>query len=544
MPRLPFDPNRAAGASAEKPAKSSRRGGGSKSNRGQHKTIADAKPLTVSQTAALIKNTLQRHIDSPIRVVGEVSNLSKRNHWYFSLKDEKAVLGCVAWASNVRTFGFEPSEGDEVVATGEISYYGPQGRTQLYVKKLEPVGAGALEMQFRAMCEQLRKAGYFDPAHKIQTPVFPRRVAVITSHTGAAIQDVKATAAQRCPAVGLVIIDARVQGEGAAEQVARAIQWADHHHERLGIDAILVTRGGGSMEDLWAFNERIVADATYHCRLPIVAAIGHESDTTVIELVADARAATPTQAAMMLVPDRRELNKQVSHLNDRLRFVTRRRVERGRERLEALSRHEAFRDPRLLLKRANDRLIELDRSLRQTIRHRVSHGRIRVETLAGRLAHLHPQQLAADRRERLAVLTDRLHRATMWRMHQRPAIDQLERSLNRAVRIHFKHHRDRLTNLTRHFHAIDPHAVLQRGYSMTHRTDGSLVRSHRDVELGEMITTRLADGELESIIESRQGDQQSTQASPSKDDNPRPNSRAAKQKASNPTDPSKQMDLF
>ncbi|MHC4142614.1 MAG: exodeoxyribonuclease VII large subunit, partial [Planctomycetota bacterium] len=233
--------------------------------------------------------------------------------------------------STARSFGFEPEDGTEVIATGHLSHYGPQGRTQLYVDRLEPVGAGALEIRFRALCKELRGLGYFDQDRKKPLPALPRRIAVITSATGAALQDVIATASNRLPAVGFVLIDVRVQGEGAAEQVAAAMRMADDRRFELGIDAILVTRGGGSAEDLWAFNERIVADAAYACELPLVAAIGHESDTTVIELVADVRAATPTQAVVRLVPARTQLQEQVAHLQDRLRFLLGRHLERQRQ---------------------------------------------------------------------------------------------------------------------------------------------------------------------------------------------------------------------
>ena len=186
------------------------------------------------------------------------------------------------------------------------------------MSNLSPVGDGALAIRFRALCEELRKLGYFEEARKKHLPLFPRRVAVITSAGGAAAADVVTTASQRCKAVGLLIVNVRVQGDGAAREIAHAIRWTDAQHVRLKADAMLVTRGGGSMEDLWAFNERIVADAIFKCSLPIVAAIGHESDTTIAELVADVRASTPTQAAMRLVPSATELCRHMEHLAHRI----------------------------------------------------------------------------------------------------------------------------------------------------------------------------------------------------------------------------------
>jgi exodeoxyribonuclease VII large subunit len=339
MARRPFDPFRARGAPRDPgpPAHREQR---------SYRHLGEAEQLTVSELAQLIRTTVEQRIASPLRVIGQVSNLSARNHWYFSLKDDDAVVSCVAWASTAQKFGFVPNDGDEVVATGHVGFFPKNGRLQFYVSALVPLGAGALHQRFQAMCAELRDRGFFDPAHKKPVPAFPRRVAVITSAGGAAVHDVVATAKQRCPAVGLLIVDARVQGDGAAASVAHAIRWVDRHRARLGVDAILVTRGGGSMEDLWAFNELPVAEAAFACVLPLVAAIGHESDTTVIELVADERAATPTQAAMRLVPSRDELRQQIDHYGRRLDVTLRARIERERQRLRAVASAHRTRSSR------------------------------------------------------------------------------------------------------------------------------------------------------------------------------------------------------
>ncbi len=414
-----------------------------------------ASPLTVSQVAQLITSTLERRMPSPLRVIGQVSSLNCQNHWFFSLKDETAVLRCVAWASAARGFGFVPEEGTEVVATGHVSHYGPQGRTQLYVRELKPVGAGALELKFRAMCDELRRLGYFGEKRKRPLPPFPRRIAVITSAGGAAVHDVIATAAERCPAVTLLIVDVRVQGEGAAAQIARAIRRVGRRSRTLGIDAILVTRGGGSAEDLWAFNERVVADAVYDCAVPVVAAIGHESDTTVIELVADARAATPTQAVMRLVPAARELHRQLDHVEHRLAFLTGRHLERLRQRLDAAARHVLFRDPAALLSRAGETLEMRQRDLRRAVRRRVD---------------------------------------------QRPALSQRQGRLGRAVTVQLRRARERVEGLGRQLAGVDPHGVLGRGYSYTTTADGRLVACVGDVKAGQPIVTRVSDGSIDSVV--------------------------------------------
>ncbi len=488
MPRLPFDPKRVAGPSQPVPGQMGLEGAagqgegllGNRSarrERSRYAHLAEAQHLTVSQVSELIKTTLEERIASPIRVIGEVSNLSAKNHWYFSLKDEAAVLSCVAWATAARKFGFVPRDGDEVIATGHISHYAPQGRTQLYVSQLVPVGAGALELRFRALCEELRQLGYFDESRKKLLPVFPRRIAVITSATGAAIHDVINTAAQRCKAVSLLLVDVRVQGDGAANDVAKAIRWVDRHRRRLGVDAILVTRGGGSIEDLWAFNERVVADAVFNCSLPVVAAIGHESDTTIIELVADVRASTPTQAVMRLVPSSQELSRHLSHLQHRLGFVLHRAVERAQHGLQRLTM-----------------------DLKRGMALRLSHERARLERLASEVVKLQPREQLSQRRARLAVLIDRLRRSTQQQVDQRTKLHRMEMSLRSAIARHVERQRYRLGSVQRQLTALDPHGVLKRGYSLTARRDGTLVRSVHDVRQGEQIVTRLADGSIESIV--------------------------------------------
>src|SRR5690606_26173107 len=220
-------------------------------------------------------------------------NFSDRAHWFFSLKDERATIRCVCFASSARQVECPVRDGMQVVCTGRVDFYDAQGHVQLYVDRIEPVGQGALELRLRQLMEELRELGYFDEAAKKPLPVLPRRVAVVTSRSAAALQDVIDTARRRWAGCRLYLYDVRVQGAAAAPEIARAIDALGRQHKRLRLDAIIVSRGGGSIEDLWAFNERIVAEAIHRCPLPIVAAIGHETDTTVAELVADLRCSTP-----------------------------------------------------------------------------------------------------------------------------------------------------------------------------------------------------------------------------------------------------------
>jgi len=492
MSRLPFDPKRAKGAAGPgKPARREQR---------RLASITEAGAVTVTTAAALIKSALEDHLPTPLRVVGEVSNLSTPGHWYFSLKDEGAVLGCVAWASSAKGFGFTPRDGDEVVATGHVSHFPQQGRTQLYVSALRPVGAGALELRFRAMCEELRALGYFEEARKKKLPLLPRRVAVITSVSGAALQDVLATTAHRCPAVELLTIDVRVQGEGAAGQVARAIRWVDQQRAALGVDAVLVTRGGGSMEDLWAFNERVVADAAFACSLPLVAAIGHESDTTVIELVADVRAATPTQAAVRLLPARSELLTEIEHRRHRLALLMNRSLRTAKYEAEQITRGLDRAHPSLRLAEARHSLrrqwIELRRMLAGwSARHHAA-----IERCANRLGQLQPRTLAVRERERLAVAEDRLRAALRRRVNQRSSLARAAARLREAAGRHGRLRRERIEHLERHLGAVAPLRVLARGFSVTTDASGRLIVSVAGVRPGLGIVTRVRDGAFASVV--------------------------------------------
>ena len=346
--------------------------------------------MTVGELAGRIKRALVDGLPRKVRVVGEVSNLSDRTHWFFSLKDDGAAMRCVCFASHARRVGFPMRDGMQVVVSGRVDFYDAQGSVQLYVESIEPVGQGALELRLRAMIQELRALGYFDPGHKKPLPTMPTRIAVVTSRSAAALQDVIHTVAQRWAGCRLYLYDVRVQGESAAGEIAEAIGRLSEHGETLGIDAVILTRGGGSIEDLWAFNERPVADAVYRCGLPIVAAIGHETDTTVAELVADVRCATPTQAAMALVPEREALEHQVHQLGQRLTMTVRRQVEHAGQRLSSAARHTLFRNPQRLIDRGTQALDETVRRLRGAMPRRLTVETSRLDALARQLGAVNP----------------------------------------------------------------------------------------------------------------------------------------------------------
>ncbi len=437
-------------------------------------------PLSVSQLATLIDDALRAGLPRPIRVIGEISGFADRTHWWFSLKDDRSVVSCVMFASRARAARFRPENGMEVVASGRVEHYAQQGRTQLYVDRLEPVGAGALELEYRRLVAELRAEGYFDEDRKRPLPVFPRRVAIVTSRTGAALQDVLDTMKRRCPSVEVLIIDVLVQGERAAPAIVHALDQLSRRASALGIDAILLTRGGGSLEDLWAFNERAVADAVLRSSVPVVAAVGHETDVTIAELVADVRASTPTQAAMRVTPDRDALLEQLDRTGARLRRGLAGRIETGRQRLLRAARSTPMARPLEPLRRRGEALKHQARALGHAL-SRALHARgLRLERLDGRLSRARPQTVLAARDERLAALEHRLHHAAARRL-------EVERA--------------RAESLHRQLRLAGPMNVLRRGFSITLNASGRIVQSPWDVAPGDAIETRLARGAIRSTVD-------------------------------------------
>lgn len=433
--RLPFDPARVEPPKPQPPADAER-------------------PLRVRDLAALIDSALRRGVPGPVRVVGEVSGFRDRTHWWFQLSDDEATIPCVMFASAAKRCRITPEDGQEVVVAGTVEHYPQQGRTQLYVTRLEPVGAGAIDQRLRALMEELRAKGYFDPERKRPLPWFPRRVAVLTSRTGAALQDVLSTMLRRCPAVGVVFVDVLVQGPGAAPGVVAALDMISRRHEELGVDAVILTRGGGSAEDLGAFNERAIAEAVVRCAVPVVAAIGHETDVTIAELAADERCATPTQAAVRLTPDREQVGAQID---------------------------------------------SLDRRLRAASRAATHARRLAVAGLAERLAERRPERMYAERRIALADLGSRLDAALRARL-QRQDLPALRARLDRAAAGALNLRRERLRGAAKSLEAVGPASVLSRGYSVTFTPDGRAVQSPSQVAAGDRITTRVAGGEFTSVV--------------------------------------------
>ncbi len=492
MSRLPFDPRKMAAAKSAAKEEALARHGGT--------------PLTVSQLASRIMSALAAGFPVAVRFVGEVSGFRDRTHWYFDLKDASAVVNCVMFQSAAKRLVFTPANGQQIVATGKVEFYAPGGKVSIIIEKIEPVGAGSLELAYRALCEELRGLGWFAPERKRKPPMFPRRVAVVTSRTGAALQDVLVTMRRRCPAVDVLVVDCRVQGAAAAPEIVKAVEYLSENAARLGIDAVLVTRGGGSMEDLWAFNDRAVAQAIVSCSVPVVAAIGHETDTTIAELVADERCATPTQAAMRLTPDAAALTRQVQSIAGRFRIIVSRLLDAHRHRVRSIASRPIFTAPARALAGPATALDGLERRMEHAIRGAMMTRHTRLERIATRLERQRPAAVQGRMLSRLEAARVSLIAAARGIVNPAP-LNSLSDRLHRAASVCVREERAEVESLERQLAAVGPMQVLERGYSLTTSADGSLVRSPKDVAPGDRITTRLAAGSINSVVGDARGEQ-------------------------------------
>jgi exodeoxyribonuclease VII large subunit len=349
-----------------------------------------AAALTVSQVTQQVKALLENDlILQDLWVKGELSNakIHSSGHFYFTLKDARSQLKGVMWASNVRRMRFRPEDGIAVLIRGQVAVYEPGGVYQIYATEIEPAGVGALHLEFEALKKRLAAEGLFDEALKRPLPAFPRRIGLVTAPGGAALRDMITVAQRRHPGVRLLLAPALVQGAEAPASLIGALHALSRAPE---VDVIIIGRGGGSMEDLWAFNDEALARAIRACPVPVVSAVGHETDWTIADFVADRRAATPSAAAEIVVPARAELLGQVQSLATRLSVAVRRQVERKRERLERATNRPVLLRPEGRLQQERQRLDQLQERLEAAFRKGLERRQLRLGSLAGRLDALSP----------------------------------------------------------------------------------------------------------------------------------------------------------
>jgi exodeoxyribonuclease VII large subunit len=420
----------------------------------------ETKALTITQLVRKMKRAIETEVGK-LWIEGEVSNLRKQasGHWYFSLKDEGAQISCAMFSARNREGSEHLEDGAKVRAFADSTVYLARGQLQVVVEKCERSGLGDLQAKFEALKKKLNAEGLFDASRRRQLPPFPRTIGIVTSPTGAVIQDIMNVLSRRAPWVQPVLFPVRVQGKGAEREIAEAIRKLNSP-EKFGYprcDLLIVGRGGGSLEDLWCFNEEITARAIAGSQIPIISAVGHEIDFTIADFVADLRAPTPSAAAELAVPDAAELRASLEYTRNRLHRSLRNLFREPQQRLDSLRE--------TLNSSADATLRDHSRKLRELqLRHR----------------SLHPLSLLERRRENLAALGKNLERAVA---------DRLFRQTERL---------SRLSNLIR---TLGPESAFKRGFSITTDADGKILRSTKAIKSGQKIRTKLIDGEINSTVQ-------------------------------------------
>lgn len=439
-----------------------------------------ARVLSVRELNRYVKLKLdQDALLQDVWVRGELSNFSRHTsgHMYFTLKDESGRVKCVMFASYNQRLPFMPKDGMRVLARGSVSVYERDGQYQLYVTALQPDGIGSLYLAFEQLKKKLEAEGLFDPAAKRPIPAFPRTVGVITSPTGAAVRDIITTIRRRNPSVRVLLYPVQVQGKDAAPSIVKAIDAMN----RIGeADVLIVGRGGGSLEELWAFNEEAVARAIRRSAIPVISAVGHETDYTIADFAADLRAPTPTAAAELAVPHAGELRMRLLHLRQRMIKSTRLIVGQARERWRHAARSPYFTQPRRTLLAQAERLDRLSDRLRYRMEAQRERARERLIQLNFRLKALSPAEQIASARSRTEAAV---------------------RALAMAARAQVRHRKDAYVSLVRQLDALSPLKIMARGYSLVYdEQERTLIRSVTQVQPGDRVMVRLADGKLDCQV--------------------------------------------
>lgn len=443
--------------------------------------MPERRTFTVSELTAKLRDLLAKNF-TDILVQGEISNCreAQSGHLYLTLKDERAQIRCVCFKAQLRALKFRPEDGLQVIVRGSISVYEQRGEYQIYVESMEPVGRGALQLAFEQLKKRLEAEGLFDAARKRPLPLLPSRIGVITSPRGAAVRDIVRILTRRFHNVHLTVFPVRVQGEGSAAEIVTAIKY--FNSKKLA-DVLILARGGGSMEDLWSFNEEIVARAIATSEIPVISGVGHETDFTIADFVADMRASTPSAAAELVVQTRREFDKHISDLRETLAGLIRYRLLESSRRVHELSARRGFRRPLDLLRQQRQRADEMTSRLALGLQARLEQSRKRFNVAHLRIASF-------DFRVKISAFRLRLEKRT----------NELGVRTERLLRAN----RDRLEKLTLQLQERSPLKVLERGYAIATDASGNLLRSADQVALGDTISIRLHKGKLSTEVKRRE----------------------------------------
>lgn len=445
--------------------------------------------LTVTELTWQIRRLLEKEVGQ-VWVTGEISNLRLQSsgHCYFALKDADAQLSCVLFRTEGKVDRALLQDGRKVTLQGELTVYEPRGQYQLRVTQVELQGVGALQAAFEKLKQKLNAEGLFASERKRPLPRYPQRIGLVTSPTGAAIRDVLHVIERRNPALEIVLVPCRVQGQGAAEEIAAAIRLLNDFQassagagKMAGIDLILITRGGGSLEDLWAFNEEAVARAIFQSALPVVSAVGHEIDFTISDLVADLRAATPSAAAEILTEGVFASVQYLAAARSRIRQLTMTQFDDKRYELAQMTRHLVRMHPRRRLNDSLQRLDDLQSSLLRCVQQCTRQQRLRWQHLAERLARVRP---------------------ALWLKRRQDDLHQVQRRLTEQTRHQLGESQNRFQTLAARLRLLGPEQVLARGYSITTDAEtGKVMRDAGKVKPGQRLRSRLRNGAITSRVE-------------------------------------------
>ena len=433
--------------------------------------------LTVSELNAQARALLERGLPS-LWLEGEISNFvqPRSGHCYFSLKDTQAQIRCALFRTQARQLDFRPQDGAHVRARGRVSLYTPRGDYQFIIEQMQPAGAGALQQAFEALKRRLQAEGLFEAARKRPLPAYPQRIGVITSPTGAAIRDILHVLARRFPAARVCLYGIPVQGQQAPAAIVQALQTAG---ERADCDVLILARGGGSLEDLWAFNDEQVARALRACPLPVVSGIGHEIDFTIADFAADHRAPTPSAAAEVVVPAAAELLARLRAHESHLLRCQRHRLHSASERLSALRRRLALCHPERRLQQQAQGIDELQRRLERAAQARLTQADHRLQRLTGRLQAATPVHRLQQARARTQTAGARLAAAAQARV---------------------QHAGQRLALASRGLHAVSPLATLERGYAIARTPEGAVLTDAEQARPGQALSLDLRRGRVHATV--------------------------------------------
>jgi len=433
--------------------------------------------FTVSRLNQTVRLLLEREVGQ-VWISGEISNFTQpaSGHWYFTLKDDTAQVRCAMFRNSNRRVTFRPQHGQQILVRASITLYEPRGEYQIIVESMQPAGEGLLQQKYEQLKAKLAAEGLFDQQSKQPLPSPAHCVGVITSKTGAALHDILHVLKRRDPSLPGVIYPTAVQGEDAPGQIVRAIELANSRRE---CDVLIVGRGGGSLEDLWSFNDERVARAIFASQIPIVSAVGHETDVTIADFVADLRAPTPSAAAEMVSRNQLELLRQLQSGQQRLEMAMDYYLANRTRRFTQLEHRLQQQHPQLRLARQQTVLERLRQRMNYAMDNQLKRSGQRQQRMAQRLNQHSPQP--------------RIHRA-------QNRVQQLEYRLAQLISARLSATRERFGNTVTHLEAVSPLSTLARGYSVTTATDGNVLKQTKQVKAGDMLTTRLADGWVESEV--------------------------------------------